>query len=405
MPLRTLTYWDSNPNPGRTEAFTRAGQSFARNAGLEFRYVPKSIQAYPNDLLKGWEQGNGPDVFDLWPIWIPRLKNRLLDLTPFVENWPHAGRYDASHARLSRSVDDRYWFLACDLFIQGTHYRRDLVEAAGLEDPAMLDNHGQWTLERFLGHARALHNPEAGITGVSLRGGQGGELVLFNLMVSANGGRLFDERGSCLLDTPEAIRALEGYIRLVQPQSVAQKTASSDGYREFAWHFYEGRAGMMLHNDDGAKSAQNRFLGRACYGNCRIPSLDGKQPWLGLAGFGVGAYADSPLAEEAAQYILYFVGNYNNNLAAGEEQVSGDRMAFSPCGPMHPWAEERDPVVEPFRRILEHPDHFYTLPYHLPEYGHIVQTLVQPDIARLFKGSLSPSDAARGWARAFDGLA
>lgn len=400
-----LTYWDSNPNPGRTEAFTHAGQSFAEKAGLEFRYVPKSIQSYPADVMEAWAHGEGPDLVDVWPLWIPLLKERLLDLTPFVESWESAGRYDPTHARLSRSVDERYWFLACDLFIQGTHYRRDLVEAAGLEDPRALDEQGEWTLDRFVEYARALHAPDAGINGVSLRGGQGGELVVLNLMVSANEGRLFDESGTCLLDTPGAVSALEQYASLVHPASVAQSTASTDGYREFAWRFYEGRAAMMLHNDDGAKSAQKRYLGRDLYGNCRLPSPEGRQPWLGLAGFGVGVHAASPMAREAARYALYFVGNYNNNLSAGEALVSGNRMAFAPCGPMHPWPEERDPVVEPFRRILESPDRFYTLPYHWPAYGEIVQSVLQPGIADLFSGRRSAAETARTWANALTGLA
>jgi len=227
----TLTYWDSNPNPGRTEAFTHAGRRFAEEAGLEFHYIPKSIQSYPREVMQAWAEGNGPDVVDVWPLWIPLLKECLLDLTPFVENWDQRDRYDATHARLSRSVDERYWFLACDLFIQGTHYRRDLIEAAGLDDPRDLQSRGDWTLERFVDYARSLHAPESGINGVSLRGGQGGELLALNLMVSANEGQLFDDAGNCLLDTPEAIRALELYSSLTHPDSVVQPTAATDGYR------------------------------------------------------------------------------------------------------------------------------------------------------------------------------
>lgn len=400
---KELVYWDSNPNPGRTEAFTLAGNTFARANGLSFKYVPKGIAGYPESVLGAWEAGTGPDIIDVWPLWIPRLKasGKLLDLGPPVESWERRADYDRSHEALSRSVDDRFWFLACDLFVQGTHFRRDLVETAGLEDPAALAESGKWTIERFREYARLLNDPSKGIAGAALRGGQGGELTALNLMVSATGGHLFDDSGRCLLDQPQAVSSLDHYTAIGALDRSCQPTAPTDGYREFAWHFYEGRAALMLHNDDGVKAALGRYLGRDRYGNAPLPSPDG-HPRLGLAGFGVGVHAGSPLADEAARYACFFVENYSLNIGKGNRALGNSRMNHVSCGPMHPWPKERDPFVEPFRRILESADRFFTLPYACPGYADAVATTLQPGLARLLGGGAEAASIAAEWARAME---
>lgn len=399
---RKLTYWDSNPNPGRTESFTLAGETFASREGLEFEYVPMRIETYVDDVLAAWEAGSGPDVIDVWPLWIPRLMEagRLLDLGPWVESWPAREAYDPCHAALSRSVGGRYRFLACDLFVQGTHFRKDLVEAAGLDDPRELDVRGEWDIAAFARTARALDAVASDVHGISIRGGQGGELTALNLMVSANNGRLFDAGGRCLLDTPEAVEALDTYTALGR-DSIAQPGAPTDGYRQFAWHFYEGRAAMMLHNDDAVKATQSRYLGPERYRNCGLPSPDGK-PRLGLAGFGAGVHRESPLADAAARYVCFFVENYSHNLQAGSRDGGTVKAPYVSCGPMHPWPEERAPQLEPFRSVMEDPNRFFALPYANPDYGKLVADTLQPGLSQLLTGKADAAAVAATWARGLE---
>jgi len=397
----TLVYWDSNPNPGRSESFKLAGEHFAREADIQFVYEPVGIHGYVDKVVEAWAAGNGPDVIDVWPMWLPELTkpDRLMPINSWVEAWPARERYDPSHCQLSQDEDGRFWFLACDLFLQGTHYRKDLVELAGLEDPAALDRKDAWTLDQFVAHAAACHHPGRNINGVSLRGGQGGELTVLNLMVSANDGHLFDNEGRCLLDTAPAIEALRYYVSLATPDPVCQHSAASDGYREFAWEFYEGRAAFMIHNDDGIKAANQWYLGRDRYGSARMPALNGI-PWVGLAGFGVGVNSRSNVADLAAKYVCYFVENYGSNLRKGSplptEQQSSVLIS---CGPMRPYPEKRDPLVAPFRQYLDERTQFYTIPWRSAAFSNTLSTVVQPDISRLFKGEADPAVCAANWAR------
>ncbi len=398
---KKLVYWDSNPNDGRTLAFTRAGEAFcAEEHGLEFEYVPRRIEGYVEDVLAAWSEGGGPDVIDVWPHWVPRLSgpNGLMALDPWVDAWERKADYDPSHRRLSVSFDGSYRFLACDLFVQGTHYRRDLVAAAGLDEPRALDAAGAWTMDALARHARALHRPEEGVSGVSLRGGQGSELTVFNVMASAAGRPVFDGEGAPCFDDPAAVAALERYISLARPVSCCQAMPENDGYREFAWHFYEGRAAMMLHNDDGVKAAQERFLGRERYATARFPSV-GARPRIALAGFGVGVHEGSPLRDAAARYALGFIEGYGRSLLESANALSPGGDPGVSCTPMRPWSRRRDPKVEPFREALENPDTFFDLPYDRPRFDEAVRDTIRPDIVRMLRGGMTARAACARWQR------
>jgi len=405
MSKQTLTYWDSNPNSGRTEAFTLAGQAFCEQEGLEFIYEPKRIDTYLTDVMTAWSRGTGPDIVDIWPIWLPQLIERdlLQPLDSWVNSWQRASDYESNHRRLSSSVGGHFWFLACDLFIQGTHYRKDLIKRAGLRDPAELDARGLWTIERFVEYAVALHTPENDVVGVSLRGGQGGELTAFNIAVNTGPGSLFDSSGKCLLDAPEACKGLEQYTSLAATHRVTQTTAAQDGYQQCAWRFYEGHAAMMIHNDDAAKAVQNRYLGPEAYGNCRIPSVNGN-PRLGLAGFGVGVYSGSPVIDAASRYACHFVENYGRNLRRGTETVGVTGPLGVSCGPLKPWPKERNPIQEPFRRAMESSDGFYALPFGLRGYKELIESKVSLDLQRLLKGECDAQAVSTGWASALTSL-
>lgn len=394
---KRLVYWDSNPNSGRTESFRMKGEYFCSQFGWEFEYVPKSIQRYPEEVMEAWSAGEGPDVIDVWPVWLPVLisSGNLGKLDPYVQEWNRLEDYDPAHRRLSRSRDGHTWFLACDLFIQGTHYRSDLMKSKGLEAPIALDERGEWDLSAFRRYAEALHRPDKWLSGVSLRGGQGGHLTALNLMASALGGRMYGENGRSRLDDPAAVEILSLYGQLAHPQSVAQPTAPTDGYLEFAWHFYEGRAGLLMHNDDAIKAAQGRFLGPDRYGACGLPRGD-KPSWQALSGFGAGVRGGTPRSGMAARYVIFFVENYLLPM----EQLGQPIEPPLDCRPMRPWSEDVDALRKPFRAVVDE-DRFIELPTTDAAFARFWNGAAQKDISLLFQGLKPAEDIASDWATAF----
>lgn len=94
-----------------------------------------------------------------------------------------------------------------------TYYNTAMFEAAGLEMPE------RPTWEQIRELACALHNPEQGQYGISLRGtptAAGGIFGFFHQVVNTYGGRWFDENWMPQLDQPEWREALTLYSELLR---------------------------------------------------------------------------------------------------------------------------------------------------------------------------------------------
>jgi ABC-type glycerol-3-phosphate transport system substrate-binding protein len=399
-----LTHWDSNPNPRRTRAYKLAAERFASlHPGVTIDYVPIGIDDYVAKVLAAHDAGSPPDIIDIWPSWAARLvaANALHDLEPALAEWPRRADFVSANLRLSRVIGGRARFQILDLFLQGTHYRRDLTALAGLADPRALDLGGRWNGDAFVRTARALHRPQNGVYGVALRGGQGADLTLFNLMFSTTRGRWFDETGRCLLDSKAAVDALAWYASLATELLLCQPTAAADGYQEFMGLFYRGSAGLALHGDDGLNALHE--LGRTRYGSARLPALTDAGVHMALAGFGPAVMARSREPEVAARFACFFVEQYSQlylDAAAASSQESvvvGAPMNSDLCRP-----QTADPLYTPFfRETLGDESRLFLPPYELADYDRIVREVVEAGFRAVLRRQLTPAEAARRWAKAF----
>lgn len=399
-----LVQWDSNPNPLRTASYRIAAEKFRRlEPNVEVEYVPTPIQTYQPRLIAALTARTAPDVVDMQFNWIAQFvgMRALVSLEPYLRAWPRLGDFLPANLTASRVVGNEAFFVAGDLFLQGTHYRRDLVQAAGIEDPRALSDRGAWTLEAFARTAQALHNPAANMYGLSLRGGDGADFTIFNLMVAANRGRWFDANGNCLLNTPAAVNVLEWYARLATDLRVAQPSAPTDGFREFTSNFYRGGAAMMIHNDDGLNALP--LLGRERYQSARFPAGP-EGVYIGMIGVGPAVTRDSREPELAARYALHFVETWaENHVDALIAEGRSERII--PVAPMRQDLESeflRDPVYAPFYDVLvREPERAFVSPYWLPDFNGIAAQTVVPDFQRILGGRLTPRAAADRWAAAF----
>lgn len=89
---------------------------------------------------------------------------------------------------------------------QTLFYRKDLFEQAGLTPPK--------TLEELEAAAKKLHNPSAGMYGIVSRGQRGAAVTQFSSYLYGYGGDFLKD-GKCVLDSPEAIKAVQYYGRIL----------------------------------------------------------------------------------------------------------------------------------------------------------------------------------------------
>ncbi|MDN6330367.1 MAG: ABC transporter substrate-binding protein [Brachybacterium sp.] len=119
-------------------------------------------------------------------------------------------------------------------------YRQDLFDAAGLEMP----ERPSWDeLREF---AEALHDPDAGMTGIALRGlaGWGENLAPMNTVINTFGGRWFDMDWAPTLESPEVHEAVSTYVDTVR--TFGQPGAATSGFGDCLTLVSQGNAAMWF---------------------------------------------------------------------------------------------------------------------------------------------------------------
>lgn len=101
---------------------------------------------------------------------------------------------------------------------QTLFYRKDLFEKAGLQPPK--------TLEELEAAAKKLNDPDNGVYGIVSRGQRGAAVTQFSSYLYANGGDFLKD-GKCVLDTPEALKAMQYYGRILHDYGPAGVTNMS----------------------------------------------------------------------------------------------------------------------------------------------------------------------------------
>ena len=179
------------------------------------------------------------------------------------------------------------------------NYRKDLLEAAGIEPPK--------TQEELLAAAQQLTDADAGVYGMALLGAKGSAVAQdYMAWVQQHGGRILDDEGKPALNTPENVEILKFFGELFN--------YAPPGSTDYWWDqretaFRTGNVALM----------EGWSIARAGYENPEISTVVGKvdlapapvkaglETKYGFGGWGIGINADStPEEQECAwQFIKW----------------------------------------------------------------------------------------------------
>lgn len=120
------------------------------------------------------------------------------------------------------------------------YYRKDLFQKAGITVPE------QPTYSQIKQWAGKIHNPNAGVYGVCLRGkpGWGENTAFISTMVNTYGGQWFDANWNPQLTSPQWRNAVNDYVTLLK--QYGPPGASSNGFNENLALFSTGKCGMWV---------------------------------------------------------------------------------------------------------------------------------------------------------------
>jgi len=107
------------------------------------------------------------------------------------------------------SVDGRPYGIPYDGEATIQVYRKDVFDRLGLA-PAE-------TFDQFMSNAASAHDPDNRLWGTALRGfrGAGQNMYIYPSIFRAFGGEWFDDSGKMTVNSPEAVAALEWYVKLL----------------------------------------------------------------------------------------------------------------------------------------------------------------------------------------------
>jgi sorbitol/mannitol transport system substrate-binding protein len=119
-------------------------------------------------------------------------------------------------------------------------YRKDLADKAGVKLP----ERPTWEQVRDL--AAKIHNPQAGLYGICLRGkpGWGDNMAFLSTLVNTNGGQWFDMSWKPQLESKPWKDAINFYVDLLN--KYGPPGSSSNSFNEILALFNEGKCGMWV---------------------------------------------------------------------------------------------------------------------------------------------------------------
>jgi sorbitol/mannitol transport system substrate-binding protein len=171
-------------------------------------------------------------------------------------------------------------------------YRKDLTDAAGV---TIADN-DSW--ENIKKAAAAIHNPDAGVYGVCLRGkpGWGDNMAFITTMVNSFGGAWFDKDMKPTIDSDAWRAAITFYVDLLG--TYGPPGSEGNSFNEILALYNEGKCGMWIDATiaasflkvDGVAYAQSPNAGNPVGAN-----------WLWA--WAMAVPAGTPKAEEAKKFI------------------------------------------------------------------------------------------------------
>ena len=194
-----MNYWMSEQEAGiqaAIDAFNESQDEIHVNAST----VPWG--QYWDKLVTGLPAGSAPDIFAINALNVrDYAKNGyLLDISDLFEGEVDLSKFP-QHVIDTHTVNGTLWGIPKDFDSIAVFYNKDMFDAAGVEYPS-----DDWTWDDFIATAKALTDADNSVYGAAIPAS--GQSACYDY-IFGNGGQVFDESGACVVNSPEAVEALQ----------------------------------------------------------------------------------------------------------------------------------------------------------------------------------------------------
>ncbi|WP_130858856.1 ABC transporter substrate-binding protein [Gracilibacillus phocaeensis] len=256
-------------------------------------------------------------------------------------------------------------------------YRTDLLEKYGFEVPD--------TYEEAVDIAKTIQEEE-GIQGFSMHWGRAEQLIVsFTEFLHANNGNFFDEDGSVVIDSPEAVEALQFMMDMIEEGIVSPAAIGNTTPEDARIPFTQGQA--MFHPNWGYVYTENQSDDSPVKDKTWVASnlaFEGGQKANAVGGWNFAISTNAKDKEAAWEVIEWFTSFENQKeVLLGGGQV-GTRLALYE----DPEVLESNPQLEEYLDVFEDAS---VRPSH-PQYSRI-SDISQSYIHQALSGDLTAEEA------------
>ncbi len=251
-PIRFL---DVSPSPARQEYFETTFAAFEAETGIEVMYESVPWDDAANRLTVLGASGQLPDVMNVWAGWLGQFTSAgwVAPLDDYIGD---------SRSEFTDLITNVIWKSEQELYgatytvpdgvmVKGVFVREDWAKEAGYE----LDPDAGWTYEEYFEFVEAMTDEEQRRYGTSYRGARGAFDPIMVHLQGYTGGRMYDDEGNILIDSPEALEAFERWTGLYLDGHAPQDSVNW-GFTEMVDNFTGGLTATLINDSEVAPTCE-----------------------------------------------------------------------------------------------------------------------------------------------------
>lgn len=385
-----LRFMDCNPSPNREKAFLELIDKFnEENEDVKVVYESVPWDQAHNKLVTLGSANNLPDVFIMHQQWNAEFTGAkwVAELDDYIDKWEYKDEIIPYVKNVLMDYDQKnvygYTFGMPDgLTTHAMFVRSDWVEEAGLT----LDDLSTW--DGIFEAAEKMTDKEKNQYGFSYRGARMGSEQLGMYVLAELGGKLYEEDGTCRINTPEGLEAFKRYCSLFL-DGYSPADSINWGYAEMVQGFTSGLTGILNQTTEVVATCKDS-MEDGTWTTVPFPKSNDGNLYSKADSFYMAMSSTTEHKDEAWRFISFMLEPENNrttceaNLYIPVMKGAEDDPRFTEGG------------MEAFVEAINDPD-FVREPFYgyFPELAEFMETVYDTEVQKYLLGQQSAEESVK----------
>ena len=304
-----LIFFETMTSPSRTIVLQGLIDEYEElHPDIEIELISPPYEQADNKLTMMLNSNQELDIIEVRDYTQKQFVNngKLLDLTPYIENWAEKDDFMPVAHEIARNVEDTPYILTSGLLVKALLIRTDILEKYGIPIPT--------TMDEMYEASKQLTAQGNGQFGYALRG-KSNTFKISDVLMFGNVGNINPEMcyetldGKFWLDNENGKKAMEQYLDLYKNGCPADSI--NWGFNEQINGFISGTTPFLVQDPD-VIGALNGQLDPSLYTVVPLPVGTSGYRYLdyGYQGFAISTTSKHP--DEAWEFISWLNGSVKN---------------------------------------------------------------------------------------------